>query len=187
MDDTFYVISRGYEGKALTPAQRKSSLFAEEPVVMGKILRRGAAPIRLTPVEFEANKSRLKQLEAAGAIKIKAPGITDQTLLDEVDASKMSPQAVEQQKMMQEAALSQQRAESEAAALAALEADNKAKKDAEDLKAAEAAKEGEKVETPAEVAPETVPVSAQDTSAPPPPPSAPKMEKKSHSSKKGKG
>lgn len=181
MNDTFYIISRGYEGKALTSAQRKSSLFAEEPVVMGKVLRRGSKPFRLTPAEFEANKDRLRALEAAGAIKIQAP-VSDQTFLDEVDQSKIPDKMLEQQKLMQEQeqALAQQRADAEAAALAALEADNKAKEE----QAPETPPEVKAEEPVPEVVPEPM---KEEATVPPPPPSAPRSsEKKSHS-KKGKG
>lgn len=222
MDDTFYIISRGFTGKALTTAQRKSSLFAEEPTVLGKVLRRGSQPMRLTPAEYDANEVRLKQLEAAGSIKITPPGIrgltVDQTILDEVnfsDAEKVAnAKALEQQRMMQE----QQ-------ALAALEADNKAKaeaelvaaeelkmqlKAAEDLKAAKAPKVKE-VEQDVPLVEEPVLSDVVPDVIPAPAPSAPKAEvaateeaaapvaevvsvkhdkhhdKKSHSSKKGKG
>lgn len=69
-----YVITRGFkEGKALTSAQRISPLFAEEPVVLGKVLRRGSQPMRLTQVEYKAGEARLLALEKAGAINIKRP------------------------------------------------------------------------------------------------------------------
>jgi hypothetical protein len=70
----YYEITRGLRvGKSLTPAQRTSSLFAEEPVVLGRVLRRGAGPIRISPEDFERNKVQLLRLERAGSIIIKPP------------------------------------------------------------------------------------------------------------------
>lgn len=183
MDDTFYVINRGYDGKALTTAQRKSALFAEEPSVMGKVLRRGSPPLRLTPTEFEANKHRLLQLQTAGAIKITAPTTTEPV-----------QEMTEEQRKLAQAALDKQRADDEAAALQALEADV-IKMEQERLKAAE-----EKAnEAPAEeAAPESEPA-AEAVSEPEVSPAAvepaaeamaevvPAKSDKKSSSRKGKG
>lgn len=69
-----YIITRGFqEGKALTNAQRASPLFAEEPVVLGRVLRRGSKPMRLTGADYRANEHKLLALEKAGAIKIQRP------------------------------------------------------------------------------------------------------------------
>ncbi len=71
---TVFFIERGFrEGKALTTAQKTSALFSEEPVVMGRTLRRGSKPLRITKADYEANKNKLLQLEKAGAIKITRP------------------------------------------------------------------------------------------------------------------
>lgn len=67
-----YEIHRGLKsGQSLNTAQRTSSLFAEEPVVLGKVFRRGYPPIVLTETQFELNKTHLTRLEKAGAIVIK--------------------------------------------------------------------------------------------------------------------
>lgn len=69
-----YIISRGFqEGKTLTNAQRSSALFSEEPVVLGRVLRRGSRPLRLATADYKANEARLLALENAGAIKIQRP------------------------------------------------------------------------------------------------------------------
>jgi hypothetical protein len=66
-----YVITRGHKpGKSLTPSQRTSSLFAEEPVVLGKVLRRGSKPMHITEAQYEANKAKLLRLVEAGSIVI---------------------------------------------------------------------------------------------------------------------
>lgn len=72
--DSFYEISRGMRpGKQLTTAQRTSSKFAEEPVVMGKVLRANTPPVRISEAQYLANKVQLTMLEKAGAIRIKPP------------------------------------------------------------------------------------------------------------------
>jgi len=69
--NSFYVISRGMKpGKALTIAQRTSSHFAEEPVVMGKVLRANAQPIKISDALFAKNQTHLLTLKKAGAIEI---------------------------------------------------------------------------------------------------------------------
>lgn len=71
----FYEISRGVKaGKNLTTAQRVSSKFAEEPVVLGKVLRRGYPPIRINEEQYQLNQTQLKTLEKAGAISITPVG-----------------------------------------------------------------------------------------------------------------
>lgn len=65
-----YEIRRGFDGKRLTPAQRSSGTFAEEPVVMGKVLRRGSKPLVITPAQFEANRAKLLRLVLNGSIEI---------------------------------------------------------------------------------------------------------------------
>jgi hypothetical protein len=54
----------------LTPAQRTSGLFAEEPVVAGKVLRRNAGPLILNDESYKLFSAKIKQLEKAGAIKV---------------------------------------------------------------------------------------------------------------------
>jgi hypothetical protein len=66
-----YEIRRAHKtGKQLTRAQRSSPLFAEEPVVLGKVLRRGGPPRTLTAEIFEQNRSMLLRQAAAGAVEI---------------------------------------------------------------------------------------------------------------------
>lgn len=66
-----YEIRRAHKtGKQLTRAQRSSPLFAEEPVVLGKVLRRGGPPRTVTAEIFEQNKSMLLRQAAAGAVEI---------------------------------------------------------------------------------------------------------------------
>lgn len=73
-----YEIHRGLKsGQSLNTAQRTSSLFAEEPVVLGKVFRRGYPPIVLTETQFELNKTHLTRLEKAGAIVIKKQGVQE--------------------------------------------------------------------------------------------------------------
>jgi hypothetical protein len=68
-----FEISRAYTpGKPLTPAQRTSSLFAEEPVVMGTVLRRGLPALKISEAQFHQHQAHLKRLFDAGAINIKA-------------------------------------------------------------------------------------------------------------------
>lgn len=57
-------------GKALTRAQRNSSLFAEEPRVAGKTLRRGSPPLRLNQEQFERSSTQIKRLFLAGAVDL---------------------------------------------------------------------------------------------------------------------
>lgn len=74
MADTAYIITRGFqEGKQITTAQKTSALFAEEPVVLGRVLRRGSRPMRISKADYNANEHNLLRLEAAGAIKIQRP------------------------------------------------------------------------------------------------------------------
>lgn len=70
-----YKITRGLQpSKPLTPAQRNSGLFAEEPVVLGKVLRARMGPMQISDAQYEANKARLGMLAKAGAIQIKKLG-----------------------------------------------------------------------------------------------------------------
>lgn len=73
-----YEIRRGLvSGRNLTPAQRTSSLFAEEPVVLGKVLRRGGGPLRISDESYELNKMKLLRLEKTGSIVIVRPQAVD--------------------------------------------------------------------------------------------------------------
>lgn len=65
-----YEITRGFTGK-LTATQRTSSRFSEEPLVLGKVLRRGASPIKLTEEQYQKAKPYLNLLVKAEAIKIR--------------------------------------------------------------------------------------------------------------------
>lgn len=66
-----YTITRAFQDtKQLTSAQRNSSLFAEEPVVLGKILRRGSNPLKISTEDYQKNKPKLLAQQKAGAIKI---------------------------------------------------------------------------------------------------------------------
>lgn len=68
-----FEISRAFRhGMQLTQAQKTSSLFSEEPMVMGKALRRGLPPLRIDEAQFKQNQIMLKRLFDAGAINIKA-------------------------------------------------------------------------------------------------------------------
>lgn len=79
--DGSYTISLGLgrRSQQLTRAQKSSSLFSEEPVVLGKVLRRGMPPRKITAEQFEANKIKLTRLAEAGSIIITEP---DATTLD---------------------------------------------------------------------------------------------------------
>lgn len=71
---TLIVIERGFqEGKQLTQTQKSSALFSEEPVVMGRTLRRGSPSMKISIADYKANELRLLQLEKAGAVKITRP------------------------------------------------------------------------------------------------------------------
>jgi hypothetical protein len=66
-----YEIRRGHQtGKPLTQTQRSSGTFAEEPIVLGKVMRRGSSPIRLTPAQFEQQKAKLLRQLLSGSIEI---------------------------------------------------------------------------------------------------------------------
>lgn len=66
-----YEIHRGYkQGRQLSPAQRKSGTFAEEPVVLGKVFRRGMKPMLLTEEQFSKFKAPLLRLLLSGSIDI---------------------------------------------------------------------------------------------------------------------
>lgn len=66
-----YEIRRGHKtGKQLTPVQRASGTFAEEPIVLGRVMRRGNGPIRLTAEQFEQQKARLLRQLLSGSIEI---------------------------------------------------------------------------------------------------------------------
>jgi len=70
-----YVIQHGLARNGRpNKAQRSSSLFAEEPMVLGKRLRRGLPPMKITEAQFEAHKVKLLRLEKAGAIQITQAG-----------------------------------------------------------------------------------------------------------------
>jgi hypothetical protein len=76
-----FEIRRGYKtGRQLSTAQRTSGLFAEEPVVLGKVLRRGVKPLMVTEEQFKLFKPRLLLLMLAGAIEV-----------DVIDGDKKSP------------------------------------------------------------------------------------------------
>jgi hypothetical protein len=59
--------------KQLNTKQRMSSLFAEAPVIAGKVLRRGTE-IVLNEAQYLMQKSKLDVLVNAGAIKIRVIG-----------------------------------------------------------------------------------------------------------------
>lgn len=66
-----YEIRRGLRaGLPLGPRQRKTPLFAEEPVLLGKHIRAGHPPLYLTEAQFYLNKARLLRLLMAGAVDI---------------------------------------------------------------------------------------------------------------------
>lgn len=66
-----YEIRHGYKtGKPLTPAQRASGTFAEEPIVLGKVFRRGMKPMMLTEMQFNQHKAPLLRLLLSGSIEI---------------------------------------------------------------------------------------------------------------------
>lgn len=66
-----YEIRRGHQtGKPLTQTQRSSGTFAEEPIVLGKVMRRGSSPLRLTPEQFEQQKAKLLRQLLSGSIEI---------------------------------------------------------------------------------------------------------------------
>lgn len=68
-----FEISRAVRaGKNLTTAQKTSSLFAEEPRIGAKTLRRGLPSVTLSEQEFNGSLLQIKQLFKAGAIEIKA-------------------------------------------------------------------------------------------------------------------
>jgi hypothetical protein len=66
----FFEISRGLQSRYLSPVQRSSSLFAEEPVVLGKTLRRGTPPLRVTYEQFMQGRTTLLRLLHAGSIQV---------------------------------------------------------------------------------------------------------------------
>lgn len=69
----YFEISRAYvAGQPMTVAQRTSSLFSEEPTVLGKALRRGLPPLKIDEKQFAQAEHMLRRLFDAGAINIKA-------------------------------------------------------------------------------------------------------------------
>lgn len=83
----YYLIALGFTpGKKLTQAQRTSSLFAEEPVVCGKVLRRRGPPMKLTVDQWKTNEEDLLRLAKAGAIKVIEPDKTQLTK-EEIEAA----------------------------------------------------------------------------------------------------
>jgi len=75
-----YLIELGWKpGQKLTMAQRTSSLFAEEPVVLGKVLRRRSKPMKVTVEQWKADEAYLLRLAKAGAIKVTEPDSTPLT------------------------------------------------------------------------------------------------------------
>lgn len=142
MADTAYIIRRAFqEGKALTTEQKSSSLFAEEPVVLGQVLRRGSRPLRISAESFEANKSKLLALEKAGSIVIVRPAHGEESELE-----KAAAKAAEEQAKIEAEKLAAQEAEKAAAEKAAAEAQEKAaaeKAEAERIAAEEASKKAQ--------------------------------------------
>jgi hypothetical protein len=68
-----FEIHRGLKsGKQLTAAQRSSPTFAEEPVVLGKVLRRGSAPLIVTDSQFEVHKASILRQVLSGSIEVTA-------------------------------------------------------------------------------------------------------------------
>jgi hypothetical protein len=66
-----YEIRRGHKtNKPLTQTQRSSGTFSEEPIVLGKVMRRGSSPLRLTAEQFEQQKSKLLRQLLAGSIEL---------------------------------------------------------------------------------------------------------------------
>lgn len=66
-----YEIRRGLKtGRRLTTAQRTSGTFAEEPIVLGKVMRRNSRPILLTAEQFEPQKAKLLRQLLSGSIEI---------------------------------------------------------------------------------------------------------------------
>lgn len=83
--EPYYQISRGVKpGKALTVAQRRSSLFAEEPVVLGKTLRARMPPMAVSVERFWENREKIARLEKAGSITVKLMGGFPGPLVDPV-------------------------------------------------------------------------------------------------------
>lgn len=74
-------------GKQLTPAQRTSSVFAEEPRIGARTLRRGLPPLKLNEAQFAASLPQIKKLFLAGAIEISAVNHGDHSDLREAIAA----------------------------------------------------------------------------------------------------
>lgn len=66
-----FEIRRGYKtGRQISTAQRKSGTFAEEPVVLGKVLRRGMRPLSVSEEQFQLHKAKLLRLLLSGSVDI---------------------------------------------------------------------------------------------------------------------
>ena len=66
-----YEIRRGLKtNRQLTTVQRTSGTFAEEPIVLGKVLRRGMRPMLLNEDQFKQHKPKLLRLLLSGSIEI---------------------------------------------------------------------------------------------------------------------
>lgn len=152
MADTAYIIKRGFqEGKALTSEQKSSSLFAEEPVVLGQVLRRGSRPLRISAETFEANKAKLLALEKAGAIVITRPVVGDESELEKAAAQAAEEQAKAEAQRLAEQKAAEEKAAAEAAEKEAAEKAAAEKAEADRLAAEEAAKKAQETAPVAEV------------------------------------
>lgn len=71
MSAMHYEVRRALKtGHQLTTRQRTSGTFAEEPIVLGKVMRRGTRPLLLTTAQFDQNKAKLLRLLLSGSIEI---------------------------------------------------------------------------------------------------------------------
>lgn len=66
-----YEIRRGLmSGKQLTAAQRTHGTFSEEPIVLGKVMRRGTKPRLISQAQFLQHRANLLRLLVSGSIEI---------------------------------------------------------------------------------------------------------------------
>jgi hypothetical protein len=78
-----YFIKRAYNSYSkLTSAQRTSSLFREEPIVLGKTLRRGSKGFNITDDQYKAYEAQLMHLVKAGAIEVDRVDLPEPEILD---------------------------------------------------------------------------------------------------------
>jgi len=91
-----YEVRLGYKtGRPLSKTQRTSGTFAEEPVVLGKVLRRGEKPRLLTEAQFSRFKPQLLRLLLSGSVEIYVVDADQQPVRLDYRSARMQKPSVE--------------------------------------------------------------------------------------------